>query len=355
MKGTAMKNSFDQALLGHLRCPASGELLELRVFAGSPADGIEAGVLLARGRGLFYPVIGGVAHLLPHATPAMEAFARQWSEEIGTLGGLHLPAPARESSPEEEHFETSGIEGVGGDSFDIGRRAAAVDLVPHEVDSLLDVGAGPGLFLADFETARPHVRTLGLERSGAAIRAARCTSPILMGTANRLPLPDEAVDCVVTMEMLEHLPSAIHEQGLRELARVARRFVLVNVPYRERRLQAECPDCGCVFNPSYHLRSYDGDALTRLLPGFRPLTQRLLPRRENLLKAMAAPWRTRVFGGFTDYAICPQCRYRRPSVPAGTPATRAGGWRSTLHALAARLPRVDVRGEILVLYERKHD
>ncbi len=66
---------------------------------------------------------------------------------------------------------------------------------------------------------------------------------------------DASVDTVVCMEVLEHL--ADDRRGLSELLRVARRRVVVTVPYRERLLAHLCTHCGKP-TPNYgHLRSYD--------------------------------------------------------------------------------------------------
>ena len=61
-----------------------------------------------------------------------------------------------------------------------------------------------------------------------------------------LPFPDAAFDMVTCAEVIEHIPSPALERACREMARVARRYVLVGVPYRQdlRHGRTTCAACG---------------------------------------------------------------------------------------------------------------
>jgi hypothetical protein len=48
-----------------------------------------------------------------------------------------------------------------------------------------------------------------------------------------LPFPDDHFDVVTCMEVLEHVPDEIFEDGLRELRRVCRGQLLTTVPFEE--------------------------------------------------------------------------------------------------------------------------
>ena len=272
------------------------------------------------------------------------------------VSGFSLP-PIGNSGAEHHHYEANGLHDVTKSAFDFERISRACALLPADTSSILDIGSGPGPLLARLAKTRPNILAFGLERSSAAIAAAPENIAIIQGTADAIPMADSCVDCCVSMETLEHLPDPIHRAALSEMARVSRRYVLINVPYRERRLQTHCRYCGCVYNPNYHMRSYDDMRLKTLLPGFAHRARILLPRSENLLKALAAPFRRRVFDRL-DYAICPQCGMsgaeKSPSA-SQKPQQQSisAGIRSALRTLACFLPSVPVRGEILVLYERR--
>lgn len=346
-------------LLPLLRSPGGGrelQLVERKVRRDGSA--VEA-FLLDHDAHQCFPVMAGIPRLLPTTNRLMSAAAAELSDFEG-VDGFSLPDIGA-GGAELEHYELNGIHDVTMQEFDSHRVETACRLLPDDTESLIDIGAGPGPFLARLQSARPQMLAFGLERSSAALAAAPLDVAMIQGSADVLPLADGSVDCSVSMETLEHLPDPVHRAALAEMARVARRYVLVNVPYRERRLQTQCRYCDCVFNPNYHMRSYDDERLGSLVPGFTVRQRVLLPRSETILKALVAPFRSRVFGPL-DYAICPQCGMSGSSAATTAPDGGQEGSgtvgnqvsaRGALRAIASRMPKVQVRGEILVLYERQ--
>ncbi|WP_412519499.1 class I SAM-dependent methyltransferase [Actinomadura madurae] len=113
----------------------------------------------------------------------------------------------------------------------------ALDLVPP--GPVLDVGSCFGflpLMLA--ERARGHVvasdLSAGTMRLLRAVAAARGTPlDTLTCEAVRVPLPDGCVDTVTAIHLLEHMDAAQGGAVVREALRLARRRVVVAVPYEE--------------------------------------------------------------------------------------------------------------------------
>lgn len=133
-------------------------------------------------------------------------------------------------------------------------------------DSVLDVGCGEGL-LAD-HLIRLH-RPARFEACDVDLaRLAPGLHPDLhFQTASiyHLPHPDRSVDLVIACEVLEHLddPAA----GLRELARVARRAVLLSTPWEPvwRLLNlARGRYLGALGNTPGHVQHFSRRALVRL-------------------------------------------------------------------------------------------
>jgi SAM-dependent methyltransferase len=118
-----------------------------------------------------------------------------------------------------------------------GRRAVLAALEPllrslGERATLLDVGTG----LADIPVAaRARARRAGVALTAFGIDSApslaREAGPLLDGAAcadaRRLPFPDAAVDVVTCSQLLHHFDDAGIAELLRELDRVARRYVVV--------------------------------------------------------------------------------------------------------------------------------
>ena len=88
---------------------------------------------------------------------------------------------------------------------------------------MLDVGCGSGQTMTWFARHWPGWRILGLDVSREGLRAAQhgTGKPVLAASATCLPLPDGAVDAIVTLDVLQHLP--LHggdAQALAEMRRV---------------------------------------------------------------------------------------------------------------------------------------
>ncbi len=210
---------------------------------------------------------------------------------------------------------------------EIARKLPLVErLIPAEVASLVDVGCGNGLLTGPLARTR---RVVGIDLSLAALKAiALPAPPLLCASADRLPLADRSFDLAFTSEMLEHLPNGIYEAALTELARVARRYVLITVPNNENlsQLTVRCPSCSERFHAYLHLRSFSQSGFAGLIPGFRlrdsftggPVVRRqpdwLVGLKQNV-------------GQFYDASrtttVCPACGNTHFPPPPRSAATRA--------------------------------
>jgi ubiquinone/menaquinone biosynthesis C-methylase UbiE len=190
------------------------------------------------------------------------------------------------------------------------RMNTAANLLPSSVKTILDVGCGNGAFLYHLESGNNKLELLGIERSKAAVAKKLCRTDIQIGDITALPFPDNSFDCVSCMEVLEHLPVAVYDKALKELQRVAKEFILVTVPYKEKRPQMLCDYCSCIFNPNYHMRSYNDNNLQSLFSDF------VLKEREEIYNKqfILAP-ALRKIRNLKRYLImqskhiCPQCGY----------------------------------------------
>ena len=151
------------------------------------------------------------------------------------------------------------------DPSNMERFGLTASLVPADVRTLLDAGCGNGVFGRYLGETRPEITVTGMDRSQEALR--HVTTGRLEGSVSAIPAEDRSYDCVTCLEVLEHLPIQDYSQALHELARVARRHIVVGVPYREKteRNTTTCPECRTTFNAYLHLRRFDDDTLKVLL------------------------------------------------------------------------------------------
>lgn len=145
------------------------------------------------------------------------------------------------------------------------RRIVPLSPVHHRAAELigtghvLDVGACFG-FLALHLAARPRTTVVAADGSPGTMRlldrmAAVLGTPVrtLVCDPARVPLPDDAVDTVSLVHVLEHLEPDHGRAAVLEATRLARRRVVVAVPFEDQP------------NAAYgHLRTFDRAALAEL-------------------------------------------------------------------------------------------
>ncbi|MBS1868991.1 MAG: class I SAM-dependent methyltransferase [Actinobacteria bacterium] len=208
------------------------------------------------------------------------------------------------------------------------RVAETLAAIPDGVATVLDVGCGDGR-LTNRLVAR-HERVVGVDIAAEALRHVAAETHVAPVTA--LPFEDRAFELVLCTEVLEHLDDEQLACALRELSRVASRFVLVSVPFEESLANAEgrCPDCRATFHVFRHHQRFDAARLAQLVPGFS------LARWSTFGPAFLPPrpldvWiQHRLLGSWhhSAAAVCPRCGHRgtepsrRRALARGVRATR---------------------------------
>jgi SAM-dependent methyltransferase len=95
------------------------------------------------------------------------------------------------------------------------------EVLALEPADVLEVGPGPGMATRWLREAGVGVSTLDFDED---------VEPDVVGSVTKIPLADDSVDAALCAQVLEHLPWDDASLAMRELARVARRGVVLTVP-----------------------------------------------------------------------------------------------------------------------------
>ena len=125
-----------------------------------------------------------------------------------------------------------------------------------EMNSLLDIGSGRGVFLWPFMNAFPWVGVTSLDILPHRIDMLNTVKTGGIANLNAIsgdicdsPIADKSYDAVTMLEVLEHIPDTL--SAIRSAVRIAKRYVVVSVPSK--------PD-----NNPEHIHLLTKDVLTAL-------------------------------------------------------------------------------------------
>jgi len=195
------------------------------------------------------------------------------------------------------------------------RAPITIAMIPREVRSVLDVGCGDGTLLRSIDWA---IGKVGVDISYTALSLVTSGGRVL-ASSDILPFCDKEFDLVMSTEVLEHLPDEVFEASCGEIQRIARRYVLISVPFHEdlARKQARCLRCGHVYHIHLHLRSFDLLGLERIFPAYRLKEYRFSGSREKTYPSWLVAIR-RNYGHRWEWdkaALCPQCGHNEGQPP----------------------------------------
>lgn len=208
-------------------------------------------------------------------------------------------------------------------------------LIDPEVESVLDVGCGNGFITRQIKAPR----VVGLDPSEEALT--HFEGECVLGSADRLPFDDDAFDAVVCAEVLEHLPEGVYQKAVSELARVARRCLVIGVPYDQdlRMGMTRCADCGHEYHIDLHQRRFRSpEQLAAAFPDFGLRASVFVGRKRRIRYGWFRWLRYKLEGPWakSQMAVCPRCGSRRTTVRQG-PLSRLA--RRAFDPIRWRLPK----------------
>lgn len=137
-----------------------------------------------------------------------------------------------------------------------------------DVKSVLDAACGNGIFTNMLIEKFPKLKVTAFDRSEAALKHVKAEK--YLAEIDNIPFADSSFDCVVAHDVIEHLPVGIYEKALSEIARVAKKYIIIGVPNNEDVMQrsTQCPSCKAIFNYDLHMRSFSKEKMKELFKEF---------------------------------------------------------------------------------------
>ena len=140
-----------------------------------------------------------------------------------------------------------------------------IALLPDDCGgAAIDIGARDGWFSSILVEKFDKVTALDLEKPSIRHPKIHCVK----GNAINLEFANEAFDLVFCAEVLEHIPPKHLSKVCSELDRVAKKYILIGVPFNQdlRIGRTKCYTCGKRNPPWGHINIFNENKLKKLFP-----------------------------------------------------------------------------------------
>lgn len=197
------------------------------------------------------------------------------------------------------------------------RITKTIATIPEGIETVLDLGCGDGKITnrisRHYSVWAADISVQELSKVSSDLRV--CCS------AEYIPFKDASFDLVLATELLEHIPDQQYHTVLKEIQRVAKKYILISIPYKESLLKGltKCRFCGMIYHISWHQRSYDLESAKSLFPGWKidkivgisQRTERELTLLYYILHFIGNKWSQ------SGYNLCPFCGRHNVNPPRG--------------------------------------
>lgn len=186
------------------------------------------------------------------------------------------------------------------------RLEKTVSVIPGDVSTALEIG------FYDFRLSKLLAEKFDLVSIDLPRPVMSSNYKLAFADIQRLPFKNDTFDITICTEVLEHLPGAVLQNGVNELKRVSRKYVLVSVPYKQRiwNEMFKCANCGFVCNSMGHVNYMDENRLTSLFGNTSVEGIELVGTIENYAPDLLYSCANRIGQSWCDFSFgnCPNCQ-----------------------------------------------
>jgi ubiquinone/menaquinone biosynthesis C-methylase UbiE len=189
------------------------------------------------------------------------------------------------------------------------------NIIPNEINTLLDVGCGNGILVNYLQQhyQNDFSRICGVDRSTTSLKFVKTEKS--ESNIDDLPFKDGEFEMVTCLEVIEHLPLEVYAKALTEIERVSSKYVIISVPYEENLdlSKVACIKCRTEFNPFYHMHSFNEEKVASLFDGssLRLLGIHKVENHKKPHFGKLKKWISKKIHptAFPSNCICPMCGY----------------------------------------------
>ncbi|HAG11509.1 MAG TPA: hypothetical protein DCK76_09050 [Desulfotomaculum sp.] len=257
-----------------------------------------------------------------------------------------------EDKMNNEYYKQSSIWGNKPDAYQLQVLFDILDVLPGDVESILDIGCGDGYITNSLPES---LQIVGMDISEQALKYVRREHKV--GSITNIPYQDTSFDLVMANDIIEHLHDTDFQKAVSELQRVAKKYILITVPHNEQleTNQTKCANCGMTYHIHWHQRSCNEKNLISLMDSGKWRVREIRYTGTTTLPPYDPTIKIRQDAGYYHYwngAVCPRCR-------SGKQVEQTGQEHTTLRLIEAlrhnkwfnkSIFHIN-RSEIMVLYE----
>lgn len=173
-----------------------------------------------------------------------------------------------------------------------------------KVKTVIEIGCGDGRLINSVKANKK----IGLDFSLKALKHVNDIK--ILASVENIPLKENSIKLVICSEVLEHLNQRKYRNSLDEISRIASKYILISVPYKEdiKANRVYCNTCFNKFHPYLHQRSYKEETLKNIFKNFDLVNFfKVIYKKQMIFTNLIAKFKINTKNYTNIENICPYC------------------------------------------------